>query len=144
MTDRAVWSGKAGHFAEDLAVAQSQLGKPREGYWSQYRNRRSAKRAMTALKQTVPMTLRNYNAATQSVLQMSQVLRRTRRRQVFGLWLRIVVASVWAFLRRYGWVLAALAFVAALGAAVVYWMPYLTSLLSAAAPPATPLPDTRP
>jgi hypothetical protein len=119
-----------------LENAGSELGRPYDGRWTWFKRKLRMRRVTAALQQAPPVTVNQYRQAAATVGLMAKDLRRTRRRQLFMLWIRIVLVSLIAILRRFWWVFAGIVVVASLVAALVYAGPYIASMFPAA--PAIP------
>jgi hypothetical protein len=130
-----------------LDNAGSGRSRPQATRWTWLKRKLRTGRFTMALQHATPVTVNRYRQAAGTVRLMVQNLRRTRRRQVFMLWSRLVLASLIAVLWRFRWVFAGIVVLVGLAAALVYAWPYLASLLPAE--PATPVvpgdgPDVQP
>ncbi|UXX83797.1 hypothetical protein [Roseovarius pelagicus] len=93
---------------------------PKRWFW--FWQHRKASRSGRRLANAKPMAVGRYDAATARMRNILARQRRQLRSQIAVLRLRILVSSVWGFLKRYWRVLLVLSFVAACAtASYVYW-----------------------
>lgn len=113
-----------------LSAAKAGLGHSYEGRWIWWRKRRKAEKVSRVFRDTTPVPVAHYMTATRSVSDVSVQVRRTRRRYLSWLWLRIVVTSIWAAIRRARVVLLALLVIGALATVTYIYGPLALKYLS--------------
>jgi hypothetical protein len=77
-----------------------------------------------------PATVTRYDAEQKRVTDTSRNVRRTRRRNVLWLWVRIVFAAIWAVIWTARMVILILVVIAVLGVAGYYYGPSVIRVLS--------------
>ena len=146
MSDFSFEEGAAERFAARLHSAKAKLGRPYEDRWRWRRKRSRYAKVSKALREATPATVMLYDGAKQRVIDISRDLRRTRRRHVSWMWVRIVFASLWAFVRRARMVILFLAVIAGLSVAGYYFGTTVIRFLTELSPVLTPAvtnPDSR-
>lgn len=116
--------------AARLNAAKAELGRPQDGRWRWWRKRRRSAKVSKALRETTPVIVTRYDSAKQRVTDTSRDVRRTRRRHVLWLWVRIVFASLWVFLLRARMVILIPAVIAGISVAGYYYGPSVIRFLS--------------
>lgn len=114
MSDLPFDKDAANSLSTSLNAAKAGLGHPYEGRWSWWRKRRKADKISREFRDTTPIAVTHYRVATRSVSDVHAQVRRTRRRYLSWLWLRVVVSSIWAAIRRARIVLLVLLIIGAL------------------------------
>lgn len=113
-----------------LSAAKAGLGHSYEGRWIWWRKRRRAEKISRVFRDTTPVAVTHYKTATRSVSDVSAQVRRTRRRYLSWLWLRIVLASIWAAIRRARVILLALLIIGVLATVTYVYGPLALKYLS--------------
>lgn len=113
-----------------LSAAKAGLGHSYEGRWIWWRKRRRAEENSRVFRDTTPVVVTHYTTATRSVSDVSAQVRRTRRRYLSWLWLRIILASIWATIRRARAVLLALLVIGVLATVTYIYGPLALKYLS--------------
>ena len=129
MSDLSFEKGAAEELAARLQSAKGELGRPYDGRWRWWRNWHRSVKALKALKETTPTTGARYDGAKKRINDTSCDVRRTRRRHVFWLWLRIFFASLCAFLQRARLVILTFAVIAGFSIAGYYYGPSVIRFL---------------
>lgn len=136
MTEPQFAAGSAEALDEQIRASSAALGQSFEGRWNWFWRNRRGRRVVVRLQDTPSVVEAQYRGAKAQIATVSKSLRQTRRRRLSWLWLRIVLASIGAVLRRFWWVFLILVVSTLLVAAVVYGRPYIEALL--ASPTASP------
>lgn len=123
--------------AKDLFLqmdkANAVLGQKFDGRWTWWKRRRKGAKQLEQLRNLRPSVVKKYQVKAEQVQAATGKINRARRRKAFGLWIRIVVSSLVAVLRRYRWLLISLIVLAALGFLGWLAFPILQNILSGAA-----------
>jgi hypothetical protein len=130
MSDLPFDKDAANSIATRLTAAKAGLGHSYEGRWIWWRKRRKANKISRLFQNTTPVPVAHYMTATRSVSDVYVQVRRTRRRNLSWLWLRIVVSSIWAAIKRARVALLALLIIGTLATVTYIYGPLALKYLS--------------
>lgn len=130
MSDISFKNGAADALAARLNTAKAELGRPHEGRWRWWQKRRRSVKVSKVLRETTPAIFTRYYVAKQGVTYIARDVRRTRRRYVLWLWVRIGFAAIWAVISRLRMMILSLALITGLGAVGYFYGPFFIRFLS--------------
>ncbi|WP_299771223.1 hypothetical protein [uncultured Tateyamaria sp.] len=122
--------------ANRLEGRKAELGLPYDGRWRWFWTKRKALGATTRFATAKPEVIRRYDNAATSARREFAKHKRRQRRKVSALWVRIILAAVFAVLRRYWVVLLLLASFGAIAFALWTFRDELIEVLRDLATPA--------